>query len=110
MKEPAMTTALFRTFVRFSGLGGVMLLSVACGGGAAANAGGAKAPTAAPAANTQGVAATPGGQQFGVADAPTSGDAGANRPALSGKALSSYQAGMQAFQAGDLQGAQNQFV
>ena len=72
--------------------------------------------TAAQAQTTQnpgtGVAATPAGQQFAVSDAPTSGDtAGASqRPALSGSALSAYQAGMQAFQAGDLQGAKNQFV
>lgn len=93
------------------GLSG-LLLSVACGGGAAEGAG-AKTPeaAAAPAATTNGgVAATPAGQQFAVSDAPTSGDAAASRPALSGSAASAYQAGMQAFQAGDLQGAKNQFV
>jgi Tfp pilus assembly protein PilF len=88
------------------------LLGVACGG-ESATAGGAKSPTAAapPAGTIQGgVAATPAGQQFGVSDAPTGGDAASTRPALSGSALSAYQAGMQAFQAGDLQGAKNQFI
>lgn len=85
---------------------------VACGGGAQQNAG-AKAPAAAPPpAPTAdgGVAATPAGQQFAVSDALTSGEGGAQRPAMNASAQSSYQAGMQAFQAGDLQGAKNQFV
>lgn len=95
-----------RNFVSSSGLAGVMLLSIACGGGAAA--GGAKAPTGA--ATPGGAAApSPSGQQFGVSDAPT-GPGAAQRPAMSGSAAGAYQAGMQAFQAGDLQGAKNQFV
>ncbi len=105
--------AQLRYCVRFSGLGGIMLLSVACGGGAAAG-GGAKAPTGA--AATPGVttpgggATTPAGQPFGVSDKPTGGDAGAaQRSAMNGSAASAYQAGMRAFQAGDLQGAKNQF-
>ena len=94
------------------GISFVLSLCVACGGGAAAGEG-AKAPTgaAAPSAtNEGGVATTPQGQQFAVSDAPTSGEAAAARPAMNASAQSAYQAGMQAFQAGDLQGAKNQFV
>ncbi|RYZ03872.1 MAG: tetratricopeptide repeat protein [Myxococcales bacterium] len=90
-------------------VGGV--LTVACGGGAQEGAG-PKTPAAVapPSATTEGgVAATPGGQQFAVSDAPTS-EGGAPRPAMNASAQSAYQAGMQAFQAGDLQGAKNQFV
>lgn len=106
-------TAHIRKFAQLSGLGFAACLSVACGGGAGAASEGAKAPVAeAPPARTEGgVAATPSGQQFAVSDALTSGEAGgAQRPALSGSALTAYQAGMQSFQAGDLQGAKNQFV
>ena len=89
-----------------------LLLCVACGAGA--ETAGPKTPAQAQAAEQPGgpVAAKPAGQQFGVSDAPTSGDpaAAAARPGLSGSALTAYQAGMQAFQAGDLQGAKNQFV
>jgi tetratricopeptide (TPR) repeat protein len=112
MKESRMT-AQFRNFVQVAGLCGAALLGVACGGGAGAAAEGAKTPTAAaPSGTTEGgVAATPAGQQFAVSDAPSSGESGGpQRPALSGSALSAYQAGMQAFQAGDLQGAKTQFV
>lgn len=93
-------------------LGVVLSLCVACGGAAAGE--GAKAPTgaaAAPSATAEnGVATTPQGQQFAVSDAPTSGETAAARPAMNASAQSAYQAGMQAFQAGDLQGAKNQFV
>ncbi len=50
------------------------------------------------------------GQQFAVSDAPSSGEAASNRPPMSAAAQSSYQAGMQAFMAGDLQGAKTQFT
>ena len=56
------------------------------------------------------VATAPGGQQFAVSDSPTSGDGTAQRPAMNASALGAYNAGMQAFKAGDLQGAKNQFV
>ncbi len=96
--------------LRVSGFSSLLALTAACGGGAAAGEGAKTPVAAAPVANTEGgVASTPGGQQFGVSDAPTSGD-GAQRPAMSASAQSAYQAGMQAFQAGDLQGAKNQFV
>ena len=98
--------------LRTTGLASVLLLSVACGGGAAAGEG-AKTPASAPApaANTEGgVATTQAGQQFAVSDAPTGKDTAAQRPAMNASALTAYQAGMQAFQAGDLQGAKNQFV
>jgi len=100
-----------RLSLQLLGLGS-LLLSVACGGGAAESAGPktpAQPPQSAQNPGTGG-GATPAGQQFGVSDAPSSGGGGAQRPALSGAALSAYQAGMQAFQAGDLQGAKNQFV
>jgi Tfp pilus assembly protein PilF len=109
MKEPTMKARL-QNLRQLAALSGV-LLSVACGGGAK-ETGGAKAPVAPPPAATTdgGVAANPGGQQFAVSDAPTSGEVTAQRPALNAAAQSAYQAGMQAFQAGDLQGAKNQFV
>lgn len=88
-------------------------LCVACGGGAS-EAVGPKTPAQLQAAEQPGVAvaATPTGQQVAVSDAPTSLGASSApaRPTLSGSALSAYQAGMQAFQAGDLQGAKAQFV
>ena len=102
--------AQLRNFLRFAAPGGLMLFTVACGGAGAEGAG-AKTPSgnAAPATAPGGVATTPDGQQIGVSDAPTSGEA-SQRPAMNAKALSAYQAGMQAFQAGDLPGAKTQFV
>jgi Tfp pilus assembly protein PilF len=115
MKEPAMKAQLFelvRVPAQNAAVLSALLLAVACGGGAEA-----KPPqTPAQAQTTQnpgtGVAATPAGQQFAASDAPSSRDgvAAAQRPAMSGSALTAYQAGMQAFQAGDLQGAKTQFV
>jgi tetratricopeptide (TPR) repeat protein len=107
MKELAMKARLSFQIVGLSSL----LLSVACGGGAGAETTGPKTAAQAQAAQNPATAGgpTPAGAQFGVSDAPTSGAAAA-RPAMSGSALSAYQAGMQAFQAGDLQGAKNQFV
>lgn len=102
-----------RKLIELTALSSLALFSVACGGGAKAGGEEPKTPAAvAPPANTEGgVAATPSGQQFAVSDAPTSGESGGvQRPALTGSALAAYQAGMQAFQAGDLQGAKNQFV
>lgn len=49
------------------------------------------------------------GQQYGITDAPTSGEA-ANRPKMNASAAQAYAAGLQAFQAGDLQGAKTQFT
>lgn len=49
------------------------------------------------------------GQQFAVSDAPSSGESAANRPDMNANAQQAYQAGMQAFMAGDLQGAKTQF-
>ncbi len=99
---------------RLAGIGAVLSLCVACGGGGAAAGEGAKAPTGAPTApppgTEGGVATSPQGQQFAVSDAPTSGESAAQRPAMNASAQAAYQAGMQAFQAGDLQGAKNQFV
>ena len=50
-----------------------------------------------------------GGGQFAVSDAPSSGESGANRPDMNASAQQSYQSGMQAFMAADLQGAKTQF-
>src|SRR5262245_35529838 len=90
---------------------GIGLLSVAlagCGGGAQV---GAKSPGAegqgampVPAAGA-GVATTPGGAQYAMSDLPTSGRPDPNRPQMSAAAADAYRAGLQAFQAGDLQGA-----
>jgi tetratricopeptide (TPR) repeat protein len=83
-------------------------LLVACGGSTPE----AKAPTSSTTSTgiQQGnriVTAT--GQQIGISDAPSSGSA-ANRPKLNAAATGFYNAGMQAFQAGDLDGAATQFT
>ena len=44
-----------------------------------------------------------------VSDAPSSGESAVNRPDMNASALQAYQAGMQAFMGGDLQGAKTQF-
>ncbi len=54
------------------------------------------------------VVSGPQGQQFGVTDQPSGG--GEAYPALSPAAKGPYDAGMAAFQAGDLDGAKNQFA
>jgi Tfp pilus assembly protein PilF len=86
------------------------LLSIACGG--AATSKGAASPAEQTAAPTGAPAATPAGQQFAIPDAPTSTDnaAASNRPKMSASAQSAYNAGMDAFKAGDLAGAKNQFT
>lgn len=78
---------------------------------------GAAADAAAPVAEQQAGATAAGGgsvtnaagEQFAVSDAPSSGEAATNRPQMSAGAKQAYQAGMQAFMAGDLQGAKTQF-
>lgn len=88
-------------------LGFFALLAAGCGSGAATPA---KSPTDAPAAApTVAGQATPG-QPLGMSDAPTSGEAGQERPKMSATAASAYSAGMTAFQNGDLQGAKTQFT
>jgi len=57
-----------------------------------------------------GVATSPDGQQFAVSDAPTSGETGADRPRMNAAAQQAYRAGLQAFQAGDLNTAKDQFT
>jgi Tfp pilus assembly protein PilF len=82
--------------------------SVGCGGGKEQAP--AKSPAAARPTNVDGAgqaAATSG--QFGMSDAPTSGEA-ANRPKMNASAQEAYNAGLQAFQAGDLEGARAQFT
>src|SRR6185436_19154182 len=113
MKDSAMTAHFVKQVLSPRLLSAPLALllsvaSVACGGA------GAETPAQAQAAEQPGgqPAATAGGQQFAVSDAPTSRETGpaAQRPNMNATALTSYQAGMQAFQAGDLQGAKNQFV
>ena len=53
---------------------------------------------------------TPQGQQFAVTDAPSSGEAASNRPKMNASAMQAYAAGMEAFKAGDLQAAREQFT
>jgi len=91
------------TWARLTGVCCSVLLSVACGG-AGAEGKGAKSP------GQTGVAVPgAGGQPVGAVAAPTGGQV-AQASAMNAKALSYYQAGMQAFQAGDLQGAKSQFT
>ncbi|HEV8244744.1 MAG TPA: tetratricopeptide repeat protein [Polyangiaceae bacterium] len=76
---------------------------------------GCASETKAPAAPAQPAAVAPPaapvaeGTPYGVSDAPTSGEKGAPRPQMNAAAGQAYQAGMQAFQAGDLAGARAQF-
>jgi tetratricopeptide (TPR) repeat protein len=92
---------------------GIGLLSVAlvgCGGGAqvGAKTPGAEGPGAASPVAGAPVAA-PGGQQYAMSDLPSTGKPDANRPQMNAAAADAYRAGLQAFQAGDLQGAKTQF-
>lgn len=52
--------------------------------------------------------ASGGGQQYAMGDELSSGEA-SNRPRMNAAAAQAYQAGLQAFQAGDLKGAKAQF-
>jgi tetratricopeptide (TPR) repeat protein len=85
--------------------------TIACGGGASSQME-AKTPEGASAATgpaaAQPLATNQAGQQYATADAPPAPDA-AKRPAMNAAAQQAYQAGLQAFQAGDLQGAKTQF-
>ncbi len=84
--------------------------STACGG----KQGDSKLPTGTkvdtPATGGPGAVYSPTGQQYAVTDAPSSGEAATNRPRMNAKAQAAYQAGMAAFQAGDLAGAKQQFT
>lgn len=86
--------------------------SAACGGGRGGE--GAKVPDGSrvdtPPGGGPGAVYGPGGQQYAVTDAPSSGEAATNRPKMNAQASAAYQAGMQAFQAGDLAGARQQFT
>ncbi len=63
-----------------------------------------------PATGGPGAVYGPGGQQYAVTDAPSSGEAATNRPKMNASAASAYAAGMSAFQSGDLAGAKQQFT
>lgn len=63
-----------------------------------------------PATGGPGAVYGPGGQQYAVTDAPSSGEAATNRPKMNATAAQAYAAGMAAFQSGDLQGAKQQFT
>ncbi len=87
------------------------LATVACGG---KDKPGAKYPGAGKIDQSThggpGAVYTPGGQQFAVTDAPSSGEAATNRPKMNASAAQAYNAGMDAFKAGDLQSAREQFT
>ena len=85
----------------------VSLVSVACGGGASGK--GAVTPDQAASTTPAATGPTPEGTQYGISDAPTSGEA-SNRPKMNASAQAAYNAGMDAFKKGDLAGAKNQFT
>ena len=92
------------------GIGLLSLVLIGCGGGAQV---GAKTPEGAgpSAPPTSGAAATTStGQQYAVSDLPSSGTPDSGRPQMNAAAADAYKAGLQAFQAGDLQGAKTQFA
>ena len=84
--------------------------SAACGG----KQGDSKLPTGTrvdtPSTGGPGAVYSPTGQQYAVTDAPSSREAATNRPRMNAQAQAAYQAGMSAFQAGDLAGAKQQFI
>ena len=82
--------------------------AVACGGGA--NSKGAAAPGQDGTTPAPSTGPTPPGGQFGIGDAPTSGESASNRPKMNAAAQAAYSAGMEAFKNGDLAGAKNQFA
>jgi tetratricopeptide (TPR) repeat protein len=87
------------------------LSAVACGGGAKTEA---QTPASvagdAPPPSTGAPATGPGGAQFAQGDAPSvNAPEAANRPKMNAAAQQAYQAGLSAFQAGDLLGAKTQF-
>ncbi|MCC6666756.1 MAG: tetratricopeptide repeat protein [Polyangiaceae bacterium] len=90
---------------------GLALASVACGGKDKA---GAKYPGAGKidqsAHGGPGAVFTPQGQQFAVTDAPSSGESASGRPKMNASASQAYAAGMDAFKAGDLAAAREQFT
>lgn len=92
--------------VRVVGFGLVLVSLAACGGSGSE----AKAPTAsAPSTTASGDRViAPSGVQVGISDALSSG-AASNRPKMNAAAAEQYAAGMQAFQAGDLDGALAKF-
>ncbi|HEY5961651.1 MAG TPA: tetratricopeptide repeat protein [Polyangiaceae bacterium] len=101
-----MTLRRYATRIGCIALGAV--LQVACGGSTpeAKMPGNASVPTGIQQGNR---IVSPTGQQIGISDAPSSG-AASSRPKLNATATGYYNAGMQAFQAGDLDGATTQFA
>ena len=92
-------------------LAGLLAMSsAACGGkqGDSKLPEGTKIDT--PSTGGPGAVYSPTGQQYAVTDAPSSGEAATNRPRMNAQAQAAYQAGMSAFQAGDLAGAKQQFI
>jgi len=91
-----------------------MMLTTACGGGASSqvqpNTPEGASATPGGTSQSQAVATNQAGQQYAVADAPNANaPAQAKRPPMNAAAQQAYQAGLQAFQSGDLQGAKTQF-
>lgn len=96
-----------------AGAAALALAVVACGGDKASGPGPKTPGSGAMEAPKVGgdTVTTPGTQQqSAVADTPSSGESATDRPAMSGAAREAYQAGMAAFQSGDLEGAQTQFA
>lgn len=94
------------------GIGLISAALVGCGGGAQVGAktpGAEGAPAGAPAPGAGAAAVSPTGQQYAMSDLPTTGKPDSNRPQMNAAAADAYRAGLQAFQAGDLQGAKTQF-
>jgi len=89
----------------------ILLFAAGACGGDKATGPGAESPAASGEAAAAGPApgAVPGGQQIGVEDSFSSGG-GAPRPQMNAAAAEAYAAGMQAFVAGDLAGAKEQFT
>ncbi|HVW29015.1 MAG TPA: tetratricopeptide repeat protein [Polyangiaceae bacterium] len=86
--------------------------TTACGGGASSQME-AKTPesTAGAPAPAQQTATNQAGQQYATAEAPSpNAPEQSNRPKMNAAAQQAYQAGLQAFQSGDLQGAKTQFT
>jgi len=81
----------------------------ACGAGSKQAAAPAAAPGESAGEAAPGAVPAGDGQQFGVGDQPTSGEA-AQRPKMNAQAAQAYSAGMSAFQNGDLATARTQFT
>ncbi len=107
------TPELLDVAARHLGSATVIVLALgatACGAQAAQGPevpGGAQVET--PPTGGPGVVTTGEGNQFAQTDAPSSGESASNRPSMTAQAKQAYDAGLSAFQSGDLEGAKTQF-